>query len=211
MPVQHDDARLPAPPAVTKVTRPAWPASLSAGWPDTCRGDLGSLDAVLPAAAARRLCAEAGPPAARAGIDHVTLATWLRGHRDALFRWASALAGNPPLGADPAARRIFATTAVALQRQDGPVRVVSWLFGEALLAAQRHAVRGRLAEPLLTGLPPELRAMLRLVAQGELRAEEAWALLPQPMGFVRRRLVKARLTPHSLTSALGNISAADAT
>jgi DNA-directed RNA polymerase specialized sigma24 family protein len=153
------------------------------------------LDTVLPPIAVRHLPADAELLAAAAGADHITLATWLLGHKEAMFRWAMALAGTPPLGADLAARRTFAETAVAVQRQDGPRRVVSWLFGEALLAAQRHAVRGSLAEPLLAGLPPELRAMLRLVARDELRAEEAWALLPQHMGFVRRSLVQARLTP----------------
>jgi hypothetical protein len=114
-----------------------------------------------------------------------------------MFRWAMALAGTPPMGSDLAARRTFAETAVALQRQEGPARVISWLFGESLLAAQRHAQRGVLPETLLAGLPPELRAILRLVARGDLRAEEAWALLPQHMGFVRRSLVQARLGPQA--------------
>jgi len=129
----------------------------------------------------------------QASAGDPTLTAWLLTHKEAVFRWAMALAGTPPLGADVAARRVFAETAVAVQRREGPVRFVCWLFGEALLAAQRHAVGGALPETLLAGLAPELRALLRLVARGELRAEEAWALLPQRMGFVRRSLVQARL------------------
>ena len=53
--------------------------------------------------------------------------------------------------------------------------------------------RAVLAAQALSGLPPELRALLRLVAQGEMRIEEALALLPQRMDYVRQRLVRTRL------------------
>lgn len=154
------------------------------------------IDLALPASARVPVPAVRMPPVpVQVGGDGLSMQRWLAAYKDAMFRWAIALAGTPPMGSDLAARRTFAETAVALQRLEGPTRVVSWLFGESLLAAQRHADHGVLPEALLAGLPPELRAILRLVARGDLRAEEAWALLPQHMGFVRRSLVKTRLSP----------------
>jgi DNA-directed RNA polymerase specialized sigma24 family protein len=153
------------------------------------------IDLALPTSPRIPMAAVRVPPAhTPQGGDGLPMQRWLAAHKDAMFRWAMALAGTPPMGSDLAARRTFAETAVALQRLDGPARVISWLFGESLLAAQRHADQGVLPETLLAGLPPELRAVLRLVARGDLRAEEAWALLPQHMGFVRRSLVQTRLS-----------------
>ena len=48
----------------------------------------------------------------------------------------------------------------------------------------------------------DLPALLRLVARRELRREEAMALLPQRMDFVRSRLVQARLASHSAPAPL---------
>ena len=189
----------PTPPAVATVVRlftntPVRPPQPE-GWREAYRRVMTPLllSAVSADPHAASPWARDRPPDRDAGTQ--TLGAWLSQHREAMFRWAMALAGTPPVGADIDARRIFVETAVAVQRQEGSPRMDSWLFGEALLAAQRHAVHGVLAETLLAGLPPELRAVLRLVARGALRAEEAWALLPQPMEVVRRSLVQARLSP----------------
>ncbi len=112
---------------------------------------------------------------------------WLTAHRDELFRWTMART------ADVEARRGLAEVAVAIQRLRGSAEFVAWLYGAALHAALREAAHGGLPEPLLTGLAPELRAVLRLVARADLRPEEASALLSQRMGYVRRRLVQVRL------------------
>ncbi|MEK8051919.1 hypothetical protein AACH10_16825 [Ideonella sp. DXS22W] len=122
------------------------------------------------------------------------LRDWLPQHKDSLFRWTLARGG------DAAARRGFAEGAVAIQRLRGEGEFVDWLLAAAVLAAHRDR-RAVLASQALSGLPPELRALLRLVAQGDLRIEEALALLPQRMDYVRQRLVRTRLVtqrPHSL-------------
>jgi DNA-directed RNA polymerase specialized sigma24 family protein len=111
---------------------------------------------------------------------------WLRPSRNALFRWTMAMASSGD------GRRVIAATAVSIQRLRGDSEFTDWLYGAAVQAAT-HQQDG-LDESSLTGLPPELRTLLRLVARGELRRVEAQALLSQHMGFVRRRLVQARLS-----------------
>ena len=123
------------------------------------------------------------PPAAPEPL----LRDWLAPHHDTLFRWTIARAGS----ADD--RRALAEVAVAIQRLRGSGEFVAWLFGVALQAAHQLGSHGGLDEASLTGLPPELRALLRLVARKELRAVEAMALLAQRMGYVRGRLVRTRL------------------
>ncbi len=113
------------------------------------------------------------------------LRDWLQPSRDALFRWTMAMATS----AD--GRRAIAEMAVAIQRLRGPAEFGVWLYAAALQAALHQD--GSLPEASLAGLPPELRALLRLVARRALRREEAMALLAQRMGFVRSRLVQTRL------------------
>ena len=128
------------------------------------------------------------------------LREWLLAHRDSLFRWMLARGG------DAAARRGFVEGAVAIQRLRGEGEFIDWLFAAAVIAARRS--HGRLAEPALAGLAPELRALLRLVARDEIRIEEGLALLPQRMDFVRQRLVHARLNaPLRRTGAARAVSA----
>lgn len=122
------------------------------------------------------------------------LQDWLQPSRDLLFRWTMAMATS----AD--GRRAVAEMAVSIQRLRGPGAFGPWLYGSALQAAQHQS--GGLPEGSLAGLPPELRALLRLVARRELRREEAMALLPQRMDFVRSRLVQARLASHSTPAPL---------
>jgi hypothetical protein len=122
------------------------------------------------------------------------LQDWLQASRDALFRWTMAMATS----AD--GRRAIAEMAVSIQRLRGPDAFGLWLYGSALQAAQHQS--GGLPEGSLAGLPPELRALLRLVARRELRREEAMALLPQRMDFVRSRLLQARLASHSAPAPL---------
>lgn len=122
------------------------------------------------------------------------LQDWLQPSRDALFRWTMAMATSAE------GRRAIAEMAVSIQRLRGPDAFGLWLYGSALQAAQHQ--RGGLPEGSLAGLPPELRALLRLVARRELRREEAMALLPQRMDFVRGRLVQARLASHSAPAPL---------
>lgn len=122
------------------------------------------------------------------------LRDWLQPSRDALFRWTMAMATS----AD--GRRAVAEMAVSIQRLRGPEAFGLWLYGSALQAAQHQC--GGLPEGSLAGLPPELRALLRLVARRDLRREEAMALLPQRMDFVRSRLVQARLASHSAPAPL---------
>ena len=121
------------------------------------------------------------------------LRDWLRPWRDTLFRWTMAMAAS----AD--GRRVIAATAVSIQRLRGDAEFVEWLYGAAVQAAGHQ--QGGLDEPSLTGLPPELRTLLRLVARGDLRRVEASALLGQRMGFVRSRLVQARLAGHHSAQA----------
>ncbi len=122
------------------------------------------------------------------------LQDWLQPSRDALFRWTMAMATS----AD--GRRAIAEMAVSIQRLRGPDAFGLWLYGAALQAAQ-HQIGG-LPEASLAGLPPEVRALLRLVARRELRREEAMALLPQRMDFVRSRLVQTRLASRSAPAPL---------
>lgn len=117
------------------------------------------------------------------------LRDWLAAHGDTLFRWTMARLG------DAQARRGLAEVAVSMQRLYGRAECLAWLYGAALHAAQCQARQGGLAEPMLAGLAPELRALLRLVARGALPPQEAMALLGQPMGPVRRRLLRTRLKP----------------
>ena len=67
---------------------------------------------------------------------------------------------------------------------------------------------GGLPEASLAGLPPELRALLRLVARRALRREEAMALLSQRMDFVRSRLVQTRLAGQSAPAPLDGLPVA---
>ncbi len=127
------------------------------------------------------------------------LRDWLRPSRDALFRWTMAMATS----AD--GRRAIAAMAVSIQRLRGADEFGVWLFAAALQAALHQP--GCLPEASLTGLPPEMRALLRLVAQRSLRREEAMALLAQRMGFVRSRLVQTRLASQP-ANALQAVSAA---
>lgn len=115
------------------------------------------------------------------------LRDWLAAHGDTLFRWTMARL------ADAHARRGLAEVAVSMQRLYGRTACLAWLYGAALQAAQCQARQGGLAEPMLAGLAPELRALLRLVARGALPPQEAMAWLGQPMGPVRRRLLRTRL------------------
>jgi len=114
---------------------------------------------------------------------------WLAPHRESLFRWTMAHSREGD------ARRVLAETAVAIQRLRGDTEFMAWLFGAALQAAADQAGQGGLREGDLAGLSPELRAVLRLTSRGDLRLEEAVALLPQRMGFVRGRLLQTRLRP----------------
>ena len=112
---------------------------------------------------------------------------WLLSHRDVLFGWAMAR------GHDAQARRSLAETAVAIQRLRGSAEFLAWLYGAAVAAALRESTQGGLPETALTGLAPELRTVLRLVSRGELRPEEATALLSQRLSYVRSRLLQTRM------------------
>jgi hypothetical protein len=146
--------------------------------------------AVPPAPWAPRRLASFQPPRPTEPL----LRDWLQPGRDALFRWTMGMATS----AD--GRRAIAETAVAIQRLRGSGEFVAWLFAAALQAAQ-HQHAG-LPEASLAGLPPELRALLRLVARRALRREEAMALLGQRMDVVRSRLVQTRLAAHSAPAPL---------
>ena len=112
---------------------------------------------------------------------------WLLSHRDVLFGWTMARGG------DVQARRSFAETAVAIQRLRGSAEFLIWLYGAAVAAALRESAQGGLPETALSGLAPELRTTLRLVSRGELRPEEATALLSQRLGYVRSWLLQTRM------------------
>ena len=101
------------------------------------------------------------------------LRDWMLPCRDTLFRWTMAMATS----AD--GRRAVAETAVAIQRLRGPDAYGVWLFSAALQAAWHQ--HGGPPEASLVGLPPEVRALLRLVARRALRREQAMALLGQRM------------------------------
>lgn len=129
------------------------------------------------------------PPARDSAIAaDARLRDWLAPHRDALFGWT--MARQP----DADARRGLAEVAVSLQRLHGRGGHLAWLYGAALhaAAASRGAASQGLAEPPLTGLAPELRTLLRLVARGTLPPDAAMALLDEPMGGVRQRLLRLR-------------------
>lgn len=111
---------------------------------------------------------------------------WLRPWRDTLFRWTMAMAASGD------GRRVIAATAVSIQRLRGDAEFAEWIYNAAVQAAS-HQHDG-LDEASLTGLPPELRTLLRLVARGEMRRVEAGALLTQRLAFARSRLVQARLS-----------------
>lgn len=123
------------------------------------------------------------PAAAKADPS---LRDWLTPHRDLLFRWAMGRA------VDSVCRRGFAETAVAIQRLRGGSEFLVWLYGAAVQAAVGQVAYGGLPEAALAGLPPELRTVLRLVSRAELRPEEASALLPHRMAYVRGRLLQTR-------------------
>ena len=120
------------------------------------------------------------------GRDEPLLRDWLRGHRELMFRWTLGQS------VDETRRREFAQSAVAIQRLRGDAEFLGWLFGAALQAAAAEQPAGGLPERALAGLPPELRSVLRLVSHGELRVEEAVALLSQRIGYVRSRLLQTR-------------------
>lgn len=111
---------------------------------------------------------------------------WLDAHSDALFGWTMALT---PAGES---RRAQAEVAVSIQRLSGRHGYLGWLLAAATQLAHRAAPRG-LAETGLNGLPPELRAVLRLVAQGDWPPAQVMSLLDEPMGPLRKRLVLACL------------------
>ena len=107
---------------------------------------------------------------------------WLVPHRDALFRWTMQSAVSTHR------RRDFAEISVSIQRLRGHDGFLAWLFGAALQTAHRQVPHGGLPEAALTGLAPELRAVLQRVAAADLRPEEAMALLAQRLARVRRQL-----------------------
>ena len=113
---------------------------------------------------------------------------WLLSHREMLFRWTLARANQA------GTQRVFAAAAVSIQRLRGSAGFDRWLYGAAVhSAAAAHGLPGGLPEASMAGLAPELRTVLRLVARGALRTEEAQALLSQHLGYVRGRLLAARL------------------
>ena len=122
------------------------------------------------------------------------LRDWLQPSRNALFRWTMGMATSD------AGRRAIAEMAVSIQRLRGTEAFGLWLYGAALQAALHQG--GGFPEASLAGLPPELRALLRLVARGDLRREEAMALLPQRMDFVRGRLIHTRLASQTAPAML---------
>ena len=113
---------------------------------------------------------------------------WLLAHREVLFRWTLARAN------EAGTRRVFAAAAVSIQRLRGCAGFDHWLYGAAVQsAAAAQGLTGGLPEACLAGLAPELRTVLRLVARGALRTQEAQALLPQHLSYVRNRLLAARM------------------
>ena len=122
------------------------------------------------------------------------LQDWLQASRNALFRWTMGMATSDE------GRRAIAEMAVSIQRLRGTQAFGQWLYAAALQAALHQA--DGFPEASLAGLPPELRALLRLVARGDLRREEATALLPQRMDFVRGRLIHTRLASQSAPAPL---------
>lgn len=138
------------------------------------------------------------PPAANTGpapllntsdsLHNPLFGHWLLAHREVLFRWTLARAN------EAGTRRVFAAAAVSIQRLRGSAGFDRWLYGAAVhSAAAAQGLSGGLPEACMAGLAPELRTVLRLVARGALRTEEAQALLPQRLGYVRSRLLATRL------------------
>lgn len=138
-----------------------------------------------------RTTAEAGPGPDTGALplpQDPLFGHWLVAHREVLFRWTLARANAA------GTRRVFAGAAVSIQRLRGCAGFDHWLYGAAVQsAAAAQALAGGLPEAAMAGLAPELRTVLRLVARGALRTEEAMALLPQRLGYVRSRLLAARL------------------
>lgn len=113
--------------------------------------------------------------------NEATLREWLVAHRGRLLRWSRERDNL---------NECLRYAGPALRRLRGEVTSIDWMFAAAVMSAR---LTGPVPEGGLAGLPPELRCVLRLVAQDELRPEEALALLPQPMDQVRARLINARL------------------
>ena len=120
------------------------------------------------------------------GADEPLFRDWLRGHREAMFRWALGRA------ADVSSRREFVQAAVSIQRLRGEREFLAWLYSAALQSASSHGAGG-LPEATLAGLAPDLRSVLRLVSRQEMRLEEAVALMPQRVSYVRGRLLQTRM------------------
>ncbi len=121
-------------------------------------------------------------------------------HNDALLRWVLARVGQPMDSNDPA-RRAFVEAAAEMQRRRGEPDFSGWLFAAAVRVARRlstgSGTQQLLPESALTGLLPEMRAVLRLVARGAIGVDEASLMLPMPLEALRRRLVHARQSNQS--------------
>ena len=121
-------------------------------------------------------------------------------HNDALLRWVLARVGQP-MDTDDPARRAFVEAAAEMQRRRGEPDFSAWLYAAAVRVARRlsggDGTQQLLPEAALTGLLPEMRSVLRLVARGGIGVDEANLLLSMPLEMVRRRLVHTRQSPHS--------------
>ncbi len=120
------------------------------------------------------------------GADEPLFRDWLRGHREAMFRWTLGRAANE------SSRREFVQAAVSIQRLRGEPEFLAWLYGAALQSASSQGAGG-LPEATLAGLAPDLRSVLRLVSRQAMRLEEAVALMPQRVSYVRGRLLQTRM------------------
>ena len=116
-------------------------------------------------------------------------------HNDALLRWVLARVGQP-MDTDDPARRAFVEAAAEMQRRRGEPDFSAWLYAAAVRVARRlsggDGTQQPLPEAALTGLLPEMRSLLRLVARGGIGVDEANLLLSMPLEMVRRRLVHTR-------------------
>ena len=121
-------------------------------------------------------------------------------HNDTLLRWVLARVGQP-LDTDDPARRAFVEAAAEMQRRRGEPDFSAWLYAAAVRVARRlsggDGTQQLLPEAALTGLLPEMRSVLRLVARGGIGVDEANLLLSMPLEMVRRRLVHTRQGAHS--------------
>ena len=121
-------------------------------------------------------------------------------HNDALLRWVLARVGQPTDANDPA-RRAFVEAAAEMQRRRGEPDFSAWLYAAAVRVARRlssgDGTQLPLPEAALTGLLPEMRSVLRLVARGGIGIDEANLLLAMPLETVRHRLVHTRQCTHS--------------